>query len=73
MRTWPWAASLAQAHDPSAAADHFQQALTPPKNLGEAKHLLANQSDVHYLLGLPLSESGDEETARRHLAARSRF
>jgi tetratricopeptide (TPR) repeat protein len=30
----------------------FEAALTSPANLGEAKHLLANQSDVYYWLGV---------------------
>ncbi len=38
--------------DAAAALDHFQAAAAPPQNLGEARHLLANQSDVQYWLGL---------------------
>ncbi len=34
-----------------AALEHFRSALQPPQNLGEAKHLLANQSDLHYWIG----------------------
>ncbi|HEY1684628.1 MAG TPA: DUF5107 domain-containing protein [Tepidisphaeraceae bacterium] len=56
--------------DRTVAASHFQQALNPPANLGEAKHLLANQSDVHYWLGLAAE---DEKTARRHLALAADF
>ena len=33
---------------------HFEEALTAPENLGEAKHVLANQSDIHYWLGIAL-------------------
>ena len=32
-------------------AAHFEAALASPENLGEAKHLLANQSDIYYWLG----------------------
>ncbi len=35
----------------TAAVAHFEAALASPENLGEAKHLLANQSDIHYWLG----------------------
>jgi tetratricopeptide (TPR) repeat protein len=34
-----------------AALEHFRSALQPPQNLGEAKHLLANQSDLYYWIG----------------------
>ena len=35
-------------HRAAEALEHFLQALRPPSNLSEAKHLLANQSDVCY-------------------------
>ena len=47
-----------------AAADQFRAALDTPRNLGEAKHLLANQSDIHYWLGCAQSAAGDEAKAR---------
>ena len=34
-----------------SAATHFEAALAPPANLGEAKHLLANDSDIQLWLG----------------------
>ena len=37
--------------DAAAALVQFQHALDVPENLGEAKHLLANQSDIYYWLG----------------------
>ena len=43
-------AALAQ-QNPQKAADQFRAALDSPRNLGEAKHLLGNQSDIHYWLG----------------------
>ena len=46
------------------ACDHFVAALHPPHNLSEAKHLLANQSDIHYWLGESSHRAGDVEKAR---------
>jgi tetratricopeptide (TPR) repeat protein len=48
------------------ATEHFRAALTAPLNLGEARHLLANQSDIHYWLGCALAAGGDLNSARRH-------
>jgi tetratricopeptide (TPR) repeat protein len=42
----------------------LKAALLSPANLGEAKHLLANQSDVYYLLGLAHEQAGDITQAR---------
>ncbi len=52
---------------------HFQQALGFPENLGEAKHLLANQSDVRYWLGVALEKSGDHNGAKRQWQLSSEF
>ncbi len=52
--------------DASLAREHFELALTAPPNLGEARHLLANQSDVHYWLGCAWSALGETTEARRH-------
>ena len=49
-----------------AALDAFKAALSPPQNLGEACHLLANQSDIHYWIGLAADACGDEIQAQRH-------
>ncbi len=46
------------------AARHFAEALTPPANLGEARHILANQSDIHHWLGRALDAAGDTAGAR---------
>jgi tetratricopeptide (TPR) repeat protein len=46
--------------------DLFANALTSPKNLGEAKHMLANQSDIHYWLGEALHALGEKNLASRH-------
>lgn len=45
------------------AVELLDAALHSPANLGEAKHLLANQSDVHYLLGLAHEAAGRVERA----------
>jgi tetratricopeptide (TPR) repeat protein len=50
----------------TSAATHFEKALTAPLNLGEAKHLLANQSDIHYWLGCALAAGGNVKLARQH-------
>jgi len=55
------------------AVEHFSSALTAPKNLGESKHLLANQSDIHYWLGCALAASGDVKQARQHWRAAATF
>ena len=55
--------------DLQAAARHFQSALGSPANLGEAKHLLANQSDIHYWLGVVHRAMGEAAKARRHWLA----
>ena len=49
--------------DPFSARKRFENALTAPLNLGEAKHLLKNQSNVHYWLGVACSACGDKESA----------
>jgi len=51
----------------------FEYALTSPANLGEAKHLLANQSDIHYWLGCACSGLGDKKAAREHWFAAANF
>lgn len=48
------------------ACRYLEKALSSPENLGEAKHLLANQSDIHYWLGLALSENSQVDQARKH-------
>jgi tetratricopeptide (TPR) repeat protein len=50
--------------DPSQARAHFESALGAPENLGEAKHLLANQSDIYFWLGCALDALGDRKGAQ---------
>jgi tetratricopeptide (TPR) repeat protein len=51
------------------AIARFQAALTAPRNLGEARHLLANQSDIHYWLGCAFAAFGNTAKAREHWRA----
>jgi tetratricopeptide (TPR) repeat protein len=55
------------------AVAHFESALAAPENLGEAKHLLANQSDIHFWLGCGLAGKGDADGARRHWTTAAEF
>ncbi|MEN9361908.1 MAG: hypothetical protein RL095_3443, partial [Verrucomicrobiota bacterium] len=58
--------------DAGDARQAFAAALRPPQSLGEARHLLANASDIHYWLGCSCAAQGDAETAKNHwLAAAS--
>ena len=59
--------------DAAAAQAHFEAALSPPRNLGEAKHLLANQSDIHYGLGCALAALGEKAAAREHWLKAANF
>lgn len=58
---------------PAIARHHFEQALTSPRNLSEAKHLLANQSDIHYWLGIALERCGETKEAKRHWVLSAEF
>ena len=60
-------------HDYPCAVSHFENALTAPHNLGEAKHLLANQSDIHYWLGCALAVAGEKQKAKQHWRAAANF
>ena len=59
--------------DAGQARAHFDAALRAPANLGEAKHLLANQSDIHYWLGCACQALGDKAAARDHWRAAATF
>jgi tetratricopeptide (TPR) repeat protein len=56
-----------------AARDLFEAASRSPKNLGEARHLLANQSDVHFWLGEACAAAGDAKAAHAHWTAAATF
>jgi tetratricopeptide (TPR) repeat protein len=49
--------------DAASACASFAAILKPPPSLGEAKHLLANQSDVWFWLGAGHAHQGDREQA----------
>jgi tetratricopeptide (TPR) repeat protein len=55
------------------AREHFTAALHPPANLGEAKHLLTNQSDIHYWLGCAHAAASAPKEARQHWRAAATF
>jgi tetratricopeptide (TPR) repeat protein len=59
--------------DFAAARAHFEQALTSPQNLSEAKHLLANQSDIHFWLGCACAAAGGDKSARHCWSAAASF
>jgi len=59
--------------DPAQATSHFQAASAPPANLGEAKHLLANQSDILYFQGLAAAAAGDKQVARKYWTQAATF
>ena len=59
--------------DSAAARSHFERALTSPHNLSEAKHLLANQSDIHFWLGCACDAAGDSKLARHYWSAAANF
>lgn len=44
----------------------FTAAMETPQNLGEARHLLANPSDIHFLLGEAQAALGHKAAAKRH-------
>lgn len=50
--------------DAGTALAFFQSALTAPANLGEARHLLANQAEIYYWLGSAYLDLGDSSRAR---------
>jgi tetratricopeptide (TPR) repeat protein len=65
-------AALANGDLPGARS-YFEHALTSPQNLSEAKHLLANQSDIYYWLGCACAAAGDSKSARRYWSAAANF
>jgi tetratricopeptide (TPR) repeat protein len=55
------------------AREHFAAALAAPENLGEAKHLLGNDSDVQWWLGRAAAALGDRNGARACWQSAARF
>ena len=62
-----------ETDDYRLAWTHFKAALEAPENLGEAKHLLANQSDVYYWLGVAEDEARIETPAREYWRRAAEF
>jgi tetratricopeptide (TPR) repeat protein len=66
-----------QQHRNGEALSHFNGALNPPATLGEARHLLANTSNIFYWIGRACEAMGDEARAtrsyRRSAAQRTDF
>ena len=56
-----------------SALKYFNSALAAPENLGEARHPLANQSDIHYWLGCACYGVGERRKAREHWLAAATF
>lgn len=65
-------AALARG-DAREARRLFEFALSAPGNLGEARHLLANASDIRYWLGRACDALGDKAAAREHWTAAAEF
>jgi len=57
----------------AVAKEHFESAFISPNNLGEAKHLLANQSAIHFWLGCAFAGLGDDKSAREHWRVAAAF
>ncbi len=62
-----------RAGNPGEARKQFEAALGAPENLGEARHLLANQSDVRFWLGEACAAQGDTATAREQWTSAATF
>jgi tetratricopeptide (TPR) repeat protein len=52
--------------DLGRARTHFEEALRAPENLGEARHLLSNDSQAHYWCGVGCERLGAQREAREH-------
>lgn len=61
------------AGDAAEAIRLLEHALKAPENLGEANHLLANQSDLRLALGDAFSAAGRPDEARAHWRAAAEF
>jgi len=62
-----------KAADTTKAIGHFSSALTAPPNLGEVRHLLANQGDIQYWLGCALAAAGEIGKAKQHWRSAAKF
>ncbi len=62
-----------ESGDAATAVDWFERALAVPENLGEARHPLANASDIHFWLGQAHDALGHADLARRHWTIAAEF
>jgi tetratricopeptide (TPR) repeat protein len=53
-----------EAGDAERALEHIEAAQSYPESLGEGKHLLTPEADLHYLAGLARKALGDEEGSK---------
>src|SRR5215213_790446 len=53
-----------EAGDGENALTHFEAAQSYPENLGEGKHLLTPEADLHYFAGLARKALGDEKGSK---------
>src|SRR6202012_1703221 len=60
------------ARDAQCAIDHFQAADHPPQSLSEARHLLANSSNIEFWLGEGCAAACDAARAAYHWERASR-
>lgn len=58
--------ALLESGNPRAAIDCFESAAHPPQSLSEARHLLANSSNIEFWLGEAWSAAGDPARAAQH-------
>jgi tetratricopeptide (TPR) repeat protein len=59
------ARSTIAAGKPADAITHLEAALDPPQSLGEARHLLANKSDIEYAFGVAHAAADHPQEAGR--------
>ncbi|HEY3329095.1 MAG TPA: DUF5107 domain-containing protein [Capsulimonadaceae bacterium] len=59
--------------DVPRAIEHLLAALSPPENLGESVHPLANRSDIYYWLGEAQSAAGNLSKAKESWQTASEF
>ncbi|MDQ4055252.1 MAG: DUF5107 domain-containing protein [Actinomycetota bacterium] len=59
------ASAALHAGDAPTAVHHAEAALSPPSNLGEARHPLANAADLYLLRGDALAATGDRSGAQQ--------
>ncbi len=69
----PFGRTALDGGDAASARRLFEAALSAPGNLGEARHLLANASDIQFWLGEACAALGDKAAARAAWGAAATF